>query len=141
MTQAATRLSQHPRIILFDGVCNFCNSSVQLILKNDSKQHFTFASLQSEAGQTLLNHFNLPDTEFDSIIYIEHHCVYEKSSAALRIARCMDWPWKLILIGMVIPRFLRDLLYSWVAKNRYRWFGQKDQCMIPSPAQRARFIG
>ena len=140
MSQAATILSQHPRIILFDGVCNFCNSSVQLILKNDSKQHFTFAPLQSEVGQTLLTHFHLPVSDFDSIVYIEDRHVYEKSSAALRIARGMDWPWKLVLIAMIIPRFLRDLLYAWIAKNRYRWFGQKDQCMIPSSEQRARFI-
>lgn len=141
MTPAADIIQKYPRIILFDGVCNFCDTSIQRVMLNDPKGYFHFASLQSEVGQMLLDHFALPTNDFDSFILIEEGSVYAKSSAALRVVRKMQWPWFLLVLTMTFPRFLRDLVYSYIAKRRYQWFGKKDACMLPTADQRARFIG
>jgi predicted DCC family thiol-disulfide oxidoreductase YuxK len=130
----------YPRIVLFDGVCNFCDTNVQRIMRNDADGNFVFASLQSSIGQQLLIHFQLDQQALDSIVLIEGNKAFTMSSAILRIVRKMNWPWKILYAGILLPRFLRDHLYNWVAKNRYRWYGKKDQCMIPTPEQRRRFI-
>jgi predicted DCC family thiol-disulfide oxidoreductase YuxK len=130
----------HPHIVLFDGVCNFCDANVQRILEHDSKGYFVFASLQSSIGQQLLVHFQLDQQKLNSIVLIENKKVFTMSTAVLRIARKLNWPWKLLYCGIVLPRFFRDLLYKWIAKNRYNWYGKKEHCMIPSPDQRDRFI-
>jgi predicted DCC family thiol-disulfide oxidoreductase YuxK len=140
MHSAPALLDQYPRIILFDGVCNFCNSSINRVLNNDPRGYFHFATLQSQAGQTILEHFHLPTADFDSFILVENCNVYEKSSAALRVVRKMRWPWKFILATMIFPRPLRDFVYSVIARNRYKWFGQRDACILPSQAQRQRFL-
>ncbi|GAB2532838.1 thiol-disulfide oxidoreductase DCC family protein [Gracilibacillus alcaliphilus] len=127
------------KIILFDGVCNFCNSSVQFIIKRDPKQHFQFAAIQSDVGQQLLVNYQIPDN-VDSLLLIEADDYYIESTAALRIARSLHRLYPLCGLFLWIPRFIRDPIYRWIAKNRYRWFGQQAQCMIPRPEDQRRFI-
>ncbi|RSD28728.1 thiol-disulfide oxidoreductase DCC family protein [Mesobacillus subterraneus] len=128
----------HP-VILFDGVCNFCDASVQFILERDPKETFHFASLQSEAGQELLRKYNVSD-DVDSMILIENDKVYYKSSAALRISRHLKGAWKLLYALMIVPAPIRNIAYDILAKNRYKWFGQKESCMLPPPNVRKRFL-
>jgi predicted DCC family thiol-disulfide oxidoreductase YuxK len=126
-------------IILFDGVCNLCNSGVQFIIKRDSKCHFKFASLQSETGQMLLRKYGISN-KIDSIIVIENEKVYIKSSAALQISKYLDGCWKYLIIFKVLPSSFRNFLYDILAKNRYRWFGKKDTCMLPTLEMKKRFL-
>ncbi|OCA87155.1 thiol-disulfide oxidoreductase DCC family protein [Pseudobacillus wudalianchiensis] len=128
----------HP-VVLFDGECNFCDSSVQFIIKNDPKGMFHFASLQSETGQELLKKHHVP-SDIDSMILIEGDKVYYKSAAALRICRHLKGAWKLLYAFIIVPRPIRNIAYDFIAKNRYKWFGKKESCMLPSPSVRARFI-
>ncbi len=127
------------RIILFDGICNFCSSSVQFIIKRDPDLKFQFASLQSNEGKQLLIEHQI-STDMDSMVLIEKGCVYTKSSAALRIAKELNGAYQLLSIFLVIPKPVRDIFYTILAKNRYRWFGKKDQCMIPKPEDKQRFL-
>jgi predicted DCC family thiol-disulfide oxidoreductase YuxK len=129
------------RIVLFDGVCNYCNRQVNLIIRRDKKKKFKFAPLQGTAGQRLLNQFNLPTEDFHSFILIENGKVYQRSAAALKLYNQLPWYWKWMQAGWILPRFIRDGLYNLFAKNRYKWFGKKDACMIPAPGVRERFIG
>jgi predicted DCC family thiol-disulfide oxidoreductase YuxK len=128
----------HP-VILFDGVCNFCDASVQFILNRDPNETFHFASLQSEAGQELLKKYKVRD-DVDSMILIENEKVYYKSAAALRISRHLRGAWKLLYVFMVVPAPIRNIVYDLIAKNRYKWFGQKESCMLPPPNVRKRFL-
>lgn len=130
------------RIILFDGDCNFCDSSVQFIIKRDPYDHFRFSSLQSETGKELVSKYSIP-AEVDSLVLIEDNKAYTKSSAALRIAKKLDGLWHLLYVLLLIPRPIRDLFYDYFAKNRYQWFGKKTEaeaCMLPTPEQRQKFI-
>ncbi|HHY72153.1 MAG TPA: thiol-disulfide oxidoreductase DCC family protein [Bacillus bacterium] len=127
------------RIILFDGDCNFCDQSVQFIIKRDTKELFKFTSLQSDIGKELLNKHNAPEN-IDSFVLIEGDNCYFKSSAALRVCRNLKGAWKLPYILLVIPKPFRDLFYGIIAKNRYKWFGKKESCMLPSPEERTRFL-
>lgn len=124
-------------VILFDGVCNLCQSSVQFIIKRDKKAKFKFAALQSEAGQKLLKGHTAPG--LDSVILVENDKVYTHSSAALRIAKGLDGLWPMLYVFVIIPRPLRNWLYNWVAANRYRWFGKQESCMMPTPELKSRF--
>ncbi|MBT2682738.1 thiol-disulfide oxidoreductase DCC family protein [Bacillus sp. ISL-37] len=128
----------HP-VILFDGVCNFCDASVQFILNRDPNETFHFASLQSEAGQELLEKYHVRD-DVDSMILIENDKVYYKSGAALRISRHLRGAWKLLYVFMVVPAPIRNIVYDLIARNRYKWFGQKESCMLPPPNVRKRFL-
>lgn len=128
----------HP-VILFDGVCNFCDASVQFILERDDKEMFRFASLQSDAGQELLKKYNVAD-DVDSMILIEDGNVYYKSAAALRISRHLKGLWKLLYVLILVPAPVRNIVYDLIAKNRFKWFGQKDSCMLPPPNVRRRFL-
>ncbi|WLR57438.1 thiol-disulfide oxidoreductase DCC family protein [Mesobacillus subterraneus] len=128
----------HP-VILFDGVCNFCDASVQFILNRDPNETFHFASLQSEAGKELLKKYNVRN-DVDSMILIENDKVYYKSSAALRITRHLRGAWKLLYVFMVVPAPIRNIAYDLIARNRYKWFGKKDSCMLPPPNVRKRFL-
>ncbi len=130
---------EHP-VLLFDGVCNLCNGAVQFIIKRDTDAQFRFASLQSDAGQALLNQHDLPTEDFDTMVYIEGDAVYTKSTAGLRIARRLSGLWPLLYAFIVIPRPLRDAVYGIIVRNRYRWFGRRDECMIPSPDLQSRFL-
>lgn len=127
-------------VILFDGVCNFCNSSVHFIIKRNRKKDIRFAALQSEAGKRLLNEYRLPAGEMESIVFIENGNAYQRSSAALRICRRLSGAWPLCYGFILVPRFIRDAVYNWIAANRYKWFGVQEQCMIPTPEVRERFI-
>lgn len=128
------------RVILFDGDCNFCDSSVQFIIKRDPAAHFLFTSLQSEKGLELTKQYAIP-AEVDSLVLIENGKAFTKSSAALRIAKKLDGLWHLFFVFILVPRKIRDGVYDYVANNRYRWFGKKeDACTLPSPEQRKRFI-
>ncbi|XXM71612.1 thiol-disulfide oxidoreductase DCC family protein [Lysinibacillus sphaericus] len=126
-------------LILFDGVCNLCNSSVQFIIKKDSGKVFTFASLQSETGRRYREQFNIPAST-DSVVLIMDDKVYMESTAALTIASRLNWPWKMCRMFLVIPKPVRDKVYRWIAANRYKWFGRQESCMIPSKENRDRFI-
>ena len=127
-------------IILFDGVCNFCDHTVNFIIKRDTEERFLFASLQSEAGQNLLKKFHLSTEHFDSFIYVKSEKYYIKSTAALHIAKDLRKWWQLLYVLVIIPRPIRDRCYDWIAKNRYKWFGKKQECTIPTPEIRKRFL-
>ncbi|WP_182502791.1 thiol-disulfide oxidoreductase DCC family protein [Peribacillus huizhouensis] len=126
-------------IVLFDGECNFCDKSVQFIIKRDPKGYYNFASLQSNIGQELLKKYKLY-SNLESFFLIEHDKAYEKSTAALRITKNLSGYWKLLYPLILVPVPFRNWLYRIIAKNRYKWFGKKDQCVIPSPEIRKRFI-
>jgi predicted DCC family thiol-disulfide oxidoreductase YuxK len=127
-------------VILFDGVCNFCNGAINFVLKQDKKSVFRFAPLQSEAGRRLLQQYNLPTEEFESFVLIDQGKVYKKSNAALRVMNKLPWYWKESQIFRLIPTIFRDAIYDFIARNRYKWFGKKDQCMVPTPEMRSRFL-
>jgi len=128
------------RVVLFDGVCNFCNDAVNWIIAHDPKAKFKFAPLQSEFGEQMRRQFGISD-DVDSIILIENGRAYTHSSAALRILKALGGIWSLGYIGIVVPRPIRDWFYKWFARNRYRWFGKQDACMIPTAEVRSRFVG
>ena len=127
-------------IILFDGVCNFCNSAVNFTIKRNKKANIKFAPMQSAAGQKLLLQYNLPAADMKSFIFIENGIVYKQSSGALKVCRHLNGLWPLCYGFIVIPNFLRDGIYNWIAKNRYKWFGIRQSCMIPTPEVKARFL-
>jgi predicted DCC family thiol-disulfide oxidoreductase YuxK len=141
MISTFDKLHNNKKIVLFDGVCNFCNSSILRIIKNDKKNVFLFASLQSEIGKQLTNHFKIDTSKIDSIILIESKTsFYIKSTAALKIINHFGGLWNLFKIGWVLPASFRDLFYNYIAKNRYKWFGKKESCMIPTPELKSKFI-
>lgn len=129
-------------IVLFDGVCNLCSASVQFIIDRDPKGIFRFASLQSERAAELLRAEGRtpPVGDPESVVLIENGVVYEHSGAALRIARRLGLPWSLFFVFWIVPWFVRDAVYRLIARNRYRWFGRSEQCRIPTPELRARFL-
>ena len=127
-------------IILFDGVCNLCNGAVQFVIKRDNKDQFLFASLQSDEGKEILKEYNLPSNKMNSFFLVENGKVYDKSTAALRVLKKMNALWRLFYIFIIVPKFIRDGVYNWIAKHRYQWFGRKDECMIPTPELKAKFL-
>ncbi len=127
-------------ILLFDGVCNLCQGSVRFVLERDRAGLFQFASLQSPKGKDLLEQHGLPTDELSHMVLIEEGRAYIRSTAVLRTARRLSGLWPLLYAFILVPRFLRDPLYDWVASNRYRWFGRQDACMIPTPELRSRFL-
>jgi len=129
----------HP-IVLFDGVCHVCNFSVNFIIDHDPRQRFRFAPLQSPLGQALLERFGLLHAGVDSVILVEEPRCYIKSTAALRIARHLSGLWPLLSLLIMVPTLLRDGVYEWFARNRYRWFGRLDSCRMPTPELRQRFL-
>ena len=133
-----------PDIILFDGVCNLCNGFVQFVIRHDRLGRFRFAALQSEAARTLLASVGIaPETlsaEPESVLLVRGGRLYSHSTAVLHIARGLGGVWQLAGLGWVLPQFLRDALYRFVARNRYRWFGRQESCMLPTPELKARFL-
>ena len=127
-------------VILFDGGCNLCNNSVLFIIRHDPRDRFRFASLQSPVGTALIHQYGMPQT-YGSVVLIENSKAYLKSTAALRIARKLNGWWPLLYLFMVLPSFIRNRIYDWIARNRYRWFGRTDQCIRPTDQLRAKFIG
>jgi predicted DCC family thiol-disulfide oxidoreductase YuxK len=127
-------------IVVFDGVCNLCNWVVQLIIRHDPDGHFQFASLQSEAGRALLESHGLNAIEPETIVLVRDERVSTMSDAALEIARDMGSPFSLLYPLIVLPKGFRDWAYRIVARNRYRWFGRRDSCMMPTPELKRRFL-
>ncbi|MDQ0047378.1 putative DCC family thiol-disulfide oxidoreductase YuxK [Paenibacillus polymyxa] len=141
MNQSDHAHSDHS-IVLVDGVCHFCQGAVRFIIKRDPKGTFHFGSLQSETGQELLRAGGLSTDQLDTFVLIEDGTYYTRSTAALRIAKRLRFPYPLVYVFILVPRFVRNAVYNWVARNRYRWFGkgEEDQCQIPPPEIRQRFF-
>ncbi|MCB9639334.1 MAG: thiol-disulfide oxidoreductase DCC family protein [Myxococcales bacterium] len=133
-------LETHQGIVLFDGVCNLCNASVQFIIDREPAGYFVFTSLQSQLGQELCGVFGIEAGKLDSIVLLEKQKAFQRSTAALRIARKLTFPWFLLSVFFVIPRFLRDPVYNFIGRNRYRWFGKEEVCRIPTPELKQRFL-
>jgi predicted DCC family thiol-disulfide oxidoreductase YuxK len=128
------------RTILFDGVCNLCSGWVQFVSKRDPNKKFNFSSLQSEYSAKRLKELNYQGTELSSIIYIKEGKVYSQSTAVLNIVSELSWGWPLLYVFIIVPKFIRDFVYDFVARNRYRWFGEKDVCEIPDKIDPSVFI-
>ncbi|GGD10717.1 thiol-disulfide oxidoreductase DCC family protein [Hyunsoonleella pacifica] len=129
------------KLILFDGVCNLCNSSVQYVIKHDKKQRFMFTALQSETGKKIIDHFNIDTRKVDSIIlYTPEKGITYKSTAALKVAAQLGFPTNILSIFLIIPSFISNWVYDVIAKNRYKWYGKKDACMIPTPELKSKFL-
>lgn len=126
-------------VILFEGVCNLCNSSVEKIIAADPKKQFRFASLQGNFGQEVLRKFQLPPQELNSFILLENNQIFTRSTGALKVARKLSGAWPLLYAFIVVPRFLRDGIYNIIACNRYKWFGKKESCMVPHTALQELF--
>ena len=136
-----TDLQQPPHpVIFFDGVCNLCTGSVQFIIKHDPNQHFRFASLQSELGQQFLQQNGLSADTFDSFIVCENGKYYTESTAALRVARKLSGLWPALYAFILLPAFIRNSVYRLIARNRYRWFGKKEACWIPTAELNSLFL-
>jgi predicted DCC family thiol-disulfide oxidoreductase YuxK len=134
-------ISKKYDVILFDGVCNFCNSSVNFVIDRDQRKKFKFAALQSDIGKKMLS--NLDQGSFgnyDSVILIKNNRIYKKSGAALEICLDLQGFWKLLYVFKILPWFIRDLFYDLIAKNRYRWFGKTEACRLPDPELKDRFL-
>jgi predicted DCC family thiol-disulfide oxidoreductase YuxK len=126
-------------IILFDGVCNLCTGSVQFVLKRDKEKKFMFASLQSDYGQSLLKQFDLPINTYNSFVLFQDKNIYTRSTAALKVFQELK-RWKWVKIFWIVPKLIRDGVYNLVARNRYKWFGKKKECWLPTPELRSRFF-
>jgi predicted DCC family thiol-disulfide oxidoreductase YuxK len=134
-------LPQNKKIILFDGLCNLCNSSVQFLIKRDSKDIFRFVSLQSELGKELLSKLPIAIQKTDSIILYESEAVfYYKSQAVFQIIKTLGGLFNCLLIFKLLPYSMCDVVYDYIAKNRYQWFGKKDSCMLPTPELNDKFL-
>ena len=132
---------KHKKLILFDGVCNLCNSSVQYVIKRDRKEQFLFTALQSEVGKQILEAYNIDTTKIDSILlYTPEQGIDYKSTAALKVGASLSFPEKLMAVFFIVPAFVRNWVYDFIAKNRYKWYGKKESCMIPTPELRRRFL-
>ena len=130
----------HERIILFDGVCNLCNGAVNFVIDRDPMARFKFAALQSDYGQAESKKLGLRTDVPESIVLLEDGQAFVRSAAALRIARGLGLPWSLWYALIVLPAPLRDALYDWVARNRYGWFGRREECRVPTRESRKRFV-
>lgn len=139
---AAPRIRGDAPSLLFDGVCNLCNGAVRFIIKRDPAGYFRFVSLQSELGKKLLADCGLPEMDggMDTLVLLEQGNCYVRSTAALRTARRLKTPWNWLYVLILVPRPIRDWLYGVVARRRYRWFGKRDQCMMPPAEYRDRFL-
>ena len=134
-------LPKDKHIVLFDGVCNFCNDSVRFIIKRDKKDLYRFASLQSDLGQSLTQSRGIDTNNVDSIVLIQPgEAYYIKSSAALEIAKNLSGLYPILSIFLYLPSWFRDFFYDFVARNRYKWFGKKETCPMPTPDEQEKFL-
>jgi len=142
MTTAEDYIPKDRRLILFDGVCNLCNSSVRYIIKRDKNDRFMFAPLQGDIGQNMIDKFEVDTSKLDSILLYnpEKDSLSYKSTAALKIAKHLSFPTNLMVVFFIIPPVIRNLVYDFIAKNRYKWFGKKESCMIPTPELKSKFL-
>lgn len=132
-------MSKQP-IILFDGVCNLCNNAVNFVIKRDKTNAIRFAPLQSETAGVLLRDYDIPTIGMKSFILIENGKAYMQSTAALKVCKHLKGAWPMLYGLIIFPRFIRDGVYRWIAKNRYKWFGKKNECMIPTAELRSKFL-
>jgi predicted DCC family thiol-disulfide oxidoreductase YuxK len=130
---------EHP-VIVFDGVCNLCSRSVVFVIKRDPGRIFRFAALQTDAGRQLLLRYGLNPQSMTTLALIENGRIYHRSGAVLHITRNLRGIWPILYVLIIIPSFLRDPVYDWIARNRYKWFGKKDECFVPSEQDMNRFI-
>lgn len=133
-------MNEANQVILFDGTCNLCNASVRFIIKRDPSAKFLFSTLQSDFGKQLLKNVGIEDVKYDSVILYKNGKVYKQSDAVLLIARQLSGLWSVFFVLIIFPRPIRNVVYNWIARNRYRWFGKRDMCMIPSPEIKHRFL-
>lgn len=133
-------VERNEHVILFDGVCHLCQGAVKFIIKHDPAGRFRFASLQSQAGSRLLQAAGAHEKSLDSVVLIENGSYYIRSAAALRIARGLRYPWPLLYALIVVPKGLRDAVYQFIARHRYRWFGKDETCLVPTRELRERFL-
>ena len=140
MNNIPDNVRNHSNIILFDGVCNLCSGFMQFVYKNDPAARFKFAWLQEESGKEILCWLNMPAQEYKTIIYIEKGQAFYRSAAVLHIVKYLRFPWPLFALGKIFPESVRDHFYNWVATNRYKWFGQKEQCLRPTGDLLTRFL-
>ena len=134
-------LPVNKKIILFDGVCNLCDSTVQFIIKRDKKDIFRFVALQSELGEQIIKHIGVDRSKTDSIILYEPSIAYYyKAEAAIKIASALGGIYTLMKVFSILPKSLSNSVYNYIAKNRYKWYGKKDECMIPTPEMKAKFL-
>lgn len=137
----ARRIEAGEAVLMFDGVCSLCNTSVDFVMRYDERRRFAFASLQSEVATAYLAaHGKRADALLDTVVLIDEDGVHERSAAALRVLRGLGLPWSLLYGLVAVPRPLRDAVYRWIASNRYRWFGKRETCRLPTPEERARFV-
>lgn len=135
------KLPKHKKLILFDGVCNLCNTAVLYVIKRDKEKVFMFAPLQSDIGSKIIKKYNIDINKIDSILLFEHDKgLYYKSTAALKIASTLSFPTKLLSIFLLVPSFIRNVIYDYIAKRRYKWYGKQDSCMIPTPELNSKFL-
>jgi predicted DCC family thiol-disulfide oxidoreductase YuxK len=132
--------SDHRPVIYFDGVCNLCNNSIQFVIKNDKKKQFLFATAQSDAGNKAINSYTSFKGRPDSVILVHKGIYYTRSAAALQVLRLLGGGWKLLYVFILVPPFLRNSIYDLIARNRYRWFGKSESCMMPDEELKSRFI-
>lgn len=132
-------MEQYP-IIFFDGICNFCNGAVNFVIRNERKCEIKFATLQSDIATQLLNKYGIPKGGYQSFFFLENGKVYTSSTAAIKVCRYLKGLWPLMIGFIIVPRFIRDGIYNVISKNRYRWFGKKETCMIPSPELKSKFL-
>jgi predicted DCC family thiol-disulfide oxidoreductase YuxK len=131
---------QENPIVLFDGVCNFCNYWVNFAIRRDKKRKLKFTPLQGKAAHTLLPQFGINPSSLTSVILIDKGKVYTQSSAAIRISKYLNGGWKLCYAFIIIPKFIRDFFYNIIARNRYKWYGKREVCMVPTPGLKERFL-
>jgi predicted DCC family thiol-disulfide oxidoreductase YuxK len=132
--------AKHERVIVFDGVCNWCNAWVNVTIDHDPLAKFKFRTLQSEPAQQILKSLHLPAKDFETFLLLEDGHIYTRSTAALRIVKHLSGFWPFFYLGIVIPRPLRDALYDYIARHRYEWMGKAETCRVPTPADRDRFV-
>ncbi len=133
-------MSMYGHLIIFDGVCNLCNVSVNFVIRRDKRDLFRFTALQSDMGKRMLRGVNVPAAFSGSVIYVEQGRVYFKSSAVLKILSALGGMYSLWYVFIVVPAFMRDFVYDVVAKYRYRWFGKRSSCMVPDDVLKGRFV-
>jgi len=129
-----------PIVLLIDGHCNMCHGLAKFVVGRDKRAVFRFASLQSELGRRLLKEGAMPEDALETFVMVDNGKYYTKSTAALRIGRKLGWPWSVAYPAIVVPRFVRDRVYRFVARRRYRWFGRSESCLLPTPEMRSRFL-
>ncbi|MCB0641743.1 MAG: thiol-disulfide oxidoreductase DCC family protein [Phaeodactylibacter sp.] len=135
-----TELPEGHGILLFDGVSNLCNGFVQFVIPRDPKGYYKFVSLQSETGKAILEQYGLSTDELSTVVLVENGKVYTHSGVALKIVKHLSGLWPLLQVFWIIPRFIRDAIYRWVARNRYKWFGKREACWMPTPELQSRFM-